>query len=142
MSRPAFGLLGIAIVLMMSSGPAVAEPPRFIDYLYVNASEGSASGGHVALRFGDQVFHFEHRPPGTLVLARCIRQVHDGGEAVTLDASGAEIVGPRTGPWRLSARVSANYCEAAIRKLDFHYKLAGIVQARSRLRKFNSADGP
>jgi len=69
-SRPAFGLLGIAILLVMSSGPAAAEPPRFIDYLYINASEGSASGGHVALRFGDQVFHFEHRPPGILVLAR------------------------------------------------------------------------
>jgi hypothetical protein len=69
-SRPAIGLLGIAIFLVMSSGPAVAEPPRFIDYLYINASEGSASGGHVALRFGDQVFHFEHRPPGILVLAR------------------------------------------------------------------------
>ena len=70
MSRPAFGLLGIAILLVMSSGPAAAEPPRFIDYLYINASEGSASGGHVALRFGDQVFHFEYRPPGILVLAR------------------------------------------------------------------------
>ena len=70
MRRPAFGLLGIAILLTMPSGPAAAEPPRFVDYLYINASEGSASGGHVALRFGDQVFHFEHRPPGLLVLAR------------------------------------------------------------------------
>lgn len=70
MSRSAFGLLGIAIFLVMSSGPAAAEPPRFIDYLYINASEGSASGGHVALGFGDQVFHFEYRPPGILVLAR------------------------------------------------------------------------
>jgi hypothetical protein len=69
-SRPAFGLLGVAILLVMSSGPAVAEPPRFIDYLYINASEGSASGGHAAVRFGDQVFHFEYRPPGILVLAR------------------------------------------------------------------------
>jgi hypothetical protein len=68
--RPAFGLLGIAILLAMSGRPAAAEPPRFVDYLYINASEGSASGGHVALRFGDQVFHFEHRAPGILVLAR------------------------------------------------------------------------
>jgi hypothetical protein len=68
--RPALGLLGIVILLAMSSGPAAAEPPRFVDYLYINASEGSASGGHVALRFGDQVFHFEHRPPGILIMAR------------------------------------------------------------------------
>ena len=70
MRRPAFGLLGFAILLAMSSGPAAAGPPRFLDYLYINASEGSAAGGHVGLRFGDQVFHFEHRPPGLLVLAR------------------------------------------------------------------------
>ncbi|HEY7540719.1 MAG TPA: hypothetical protein VIF11_11295 [Methylomirabilota bacterium] len=70
MRRSAFGLLGIAVLLAMSSGPAAGEPPRFVDYLYINASEGSASGGHVALRFGDEVFHFEHRPPGILVLAR------------------------------------------------------------------------
>ena len=69
MRRPAFGLLGFALFLAIASGPAAAEP-RFLDYLYINASEGSASGGHVALRFGDQVFHFEHRPPGLLVLAR------------------------------------------------------------------------
>ena len=69
MRRPVFGLLGFAVFLAMASGPAAAEP-RFLDYLYINASEGSAAGGHVALRFGDQVFHFEHRPPGLLVLAR------------------------------------------------------------------------
>ena len=38
----------------------MAEPPCFIDYLYVNASEGSASGGHVA----------RNRRPSTLRLRR------------------------------------------------------------------------
>jgi hypothetical protein len=64
------GALGIAVVLAMSSGPATAAPPRQIDYLYINASEGSAAGGHAALRFGEQIFHFEHRDPGIIVLAR------------------------------------------------------------------------
>jgi hypothetical protein len=64
------GALGIIVALVMSSGPATAAPPRQIEYLYINASEGSASGGHAALRFGDQVFHFEHRDPGIIVLAR------------------------------------------------------------------------
>jgi hypothetical protein len=64
------GALGITALLVMSSGPAIAAPPRQIDYLYINASEGSASGGHAAFRFGDQVFHFEHRDPGIIVLAR------------------------------------------------------------------------
>ena len=63
------GALGI-ILLVMSGGPAIAASSHQIDYLYINASEGSASGGHAALRFGDQVFHFEHRDPGIIVLAR------------------------------------------------------------------------
>jgi len=64
-------VLGITVALVMSSGPgAAAASPLAVEYLYINASEGSAAGGHAALRFGDQVFHFEHRPPGILVLAR------------------------------------------------------------------------
>ena len=75
MIRPARGALGFTLCLVMSSAPAAAEPARpadalYVDYLYINASEGSASGGHAALRFGDQVFHFEHREPGIIVLAR------------------------------------------------------------------------
>jgi hypothetical protein len=69
-TRLSRGALGITALLVMSSGPVTAAPPRQIDYLYINASEGSASGGHAALRFGDQVFHFEHRDPGIIVLAR------------------------------------------------------------------------
>ena len=70
MIRPTRGALGFTLLLVMSGGPATAAPSRQIDYLYINASEGSASGGHAALRFGDQVFHFEHRDPGIIVLAR------------------------------------------------------------------------
>lgn len=44
---------------------------RFIEYLYINASEGTASGGHAAIQFGDEVFHFQHVPPGLL---RAIRE--------------------------------------------------------------------
>jgi hypothetical protein len=69
LTRLTRGALGL-VVLAMSSAPATAAPSHQIDYLYINASEGSASGGHAALRFGDQVFHFEHRDPGIIVLAR------------------------------------------------------------------------
>jgi hypothetical protein len=30
------------------------------DYLYIEANEGDSSGGHVAIRFADQVYHFQH----------------------------------------------------------------------------------
>jgi len=43
---------------------------RFIDYLYIDANEGGSSGGHVAVRVDDDVFHFEYRRPGMLVLRR------------------------------------------------------------------------
>ncbi|PYM18843.1 MAG: hypothetical protein DMD78_26625 [Candidatus Rokuibacteriota bacterium] len=43
---------------------------RFIDYLYIDANEGGSSGGHVGLLVDDDVFHFEYRRPGMLVLRR------------------------------------------------------------------------
>jgi hypothetical protein len=49
---------------------AAAETARSVEYLYIEANEGGSSGGHVALRLGDEVFHFEHRSPGILVLGR------------------------------------------------------------------------
>ena len=48
---------------------------RHLDYLYMDASEGGGSGGHAALAVGDRVFHFEHRSPGLIVLAREPRDV-------------------------------------------------------------------
>ena len=57
---------GFAWLLAGSAGAAALQ----IDYLYVDASEGGGSGGHVALALGDRVFHFEHRAPGILRLAR------------------------------------------------------------------------
>lgn len=71
MIRLARYALAITVLLVLASAPATAAAPaRQVEYLYINASEGSASGGHAAIRFGDQVFHFEHRAPGILVLAR------------------------------------------------------------------------
>lgn len=39
------------------------------DYLYVEANEGSSSGGHAAIRFGTETYHFQNRD-GLLVLDR------------------------------------------------------------------------
>ena len=57
-----------AALLALAAPAAAAEPGRHIDYLYIEANEGGSSGGHVALGLGDEVFHFEHRSPGILVL--------------------------------------------------------------------------
>lgn len=39
---------------------ARASAPASFDYLHVRAHEGNASGGHVAIRFGDAVFDFQN----------------------------------------------------------------------------------
>ncbi|QJD30870.1 serine/threonine-protein kinase [Methylococcus geothermalis] len=41
-----------------------------IDYLYLDANEGQAAGGHAALRFGDEVYHFEYAEGGLIRAAR------------------------------------------------------------------------
>jgi len=42
----------------------------FVDYLYVEANEGDSSGGHVAISFGNETFHFQHESPGILRIQR------------------------------------------------------------------------
>jgi len=54
---------GLAGVLMLA---ALAAEAADIEYLYINAGEGSASGGHAALKLNDEVFHFQHVAPGWL----------------------------------------------------------------------------
>jgi hypothetical protein len=64
-------LLGLGAIFLAGLGLATAaESATGVEYLYVESNEGGSSGGHVALRLGDDVFHFEHRSPGVLVLGR------------------------------------------------------------------------
>ncbi len=46
-----------ALAALLLAGPAGA---RSLEYLYVEPNEGTASGGHVALRIGDRVHHYQH----------------------------------------------------------------------------------
>lgn len=48
----------IAFVGPASSG-AFGQPS--FDYLYIKANEGGSSGGHAAIRFGPNVYHFKNR---------------------------------------------------------------------------------
>ncbi len=52
------------------SGCRTALAARYIDYLYVEANEGDSSGGHAAIRFDDQTFHFQHENPGIIRISR------------------------------------------------------------------------
>jgi len=46
-----------------------AEAPATFDYLYIVANEGGSSGGHTAIRFGRDIYHFQNEN-GLLVLNR------------------------------------------------------------------------
>jgi hypothetical protein len=46
-----------------------------VNYLYINASEGTASGGHTALRFGKETYHFQRFPGGII---RLVKQASPG----------------------------------------------------------------
>ncbi|TXK94066.1 hypothetical protein BMR07_14595 [Methylococcaceae bacterium CS1] len=41
-----------------------------LQYLYINAREGVASGGHTALRFENETFHFQHHDGGIIRLMK------------------------------------------------------------------------
>ena len=69
--RPRRRSVLVAVALAWVSVVHAAEPKdSFVDFIYVDANEGSASGGHVALRLGDRTYHFGYRPPGLLRLDR------------------------------------------------------------------------
>jgi hypothetical protein len=64
---------GIAVAsafVLAASAAAEDTPSRTFEYLYVDANEGGSSGGHVAIRFGDEVYHYQHEEPGVLRLHR------------------------------------------------------------------------
>ncbi len=56
---PALAAAGAALLALPAS--AQAEPRQSVDYLYIQANEGSSSGGHAALRIGDWTYHFQHQ---------------------------------------------------------------------------------
>ena len=49
---------------------SAALPAKTLEYIYIDASEGSASGGHTALRFGKETFHFQHYDGGIIRLVK------------------------------------------------------------------------
>ncbi len=52
-------------------------PAKTLEYLYINASEGSASGGHIALRFDEETFHFQHYDGGIIRVVKDLNSDFD-----------------------------------------------------------------
>lgn len=64
-------MASVALLSTSATGfPGEAPQPPGFDFLYIESNVGTASGGHVALRIGDDVFHYQHAADGFLELAR------------------------------------------------------------------------
>ncbi|MBI1815391.1 MAG: hypothetical protein HYR72_10465 [Deltaproteobacteria bacterium] len=64
----ALGTLLALVLTPLSTGADTAA--CFVDYVYVEGNEGGSSGGHAAIRFGEETFHFQHDPSSVLRLHR------------------------------------------------------------------------
>ena len=53
-------LPALVVATVLAGAPGVRAATPCFDYVYVDASEGGASGGHTAIRFDDEVYHFQH----------------------------------------------------------------------------------
>ena len=61
-------LLCVLLSCLIASTAAATREKSF-DYLYIESNEGGSSGGHTAIRFGRDVYHFQSEK-GLLVLRR------------------------------------------------------------------------
>lgn len=66
----ALGWLPLFLVGFLASFGGKPARGAFLDYVYVDSNEGQASGGHVGLAFGGQIFHFQYRDGGFLLPVR------------------------------------------------------------------------
>ncbi|OAI06384.1 hypothetical protein A1353_09160 [Methylomonas methanica] len=65
-----FAKWALALSYCLWIAVAEADVSHHFEFLYIDANEGSASGGHAAIKFDRQVFHFQHIQPGLLRLYR------------------------------------------------------------------------
>lgn len=67
--RSVVALLGFLLACLIALTAVAATQDQSFDYLYIEANEGGSSGGHTAIRFGNDVYHFQNEA-GLLVLRR------------------------------------------------------------------------
>jgi hypothetical protein len=86
--------------LLAGSGPALAGEEARLSWIYVEANTGGSSGGHVALRVGETIYHIQQSPHGLYELHRdeweTFRHVYAGLQNRTLavaelDVSAADL---------------------------------------------------
>lgn len=64
----------VALMAALVIQPSAATAAGF-NYLYIEAGEGNSSGGHTAIQFGDDIYHYQHVDSG---LIRLFKQEQSG----------------------------------------------------------------
>lgn len=139
---------GLLLLWLGADAPARAES---FDYLYLEANDGSASGGHVALRFGDDVYHYQYADDATLRLVRepfdFFRYAYTVFQNRTIHLSRIEV-DPETYA-RLESRFNARHLIedeqfASLDRRRHDVELLGRVQRRleGRAAEQGAAQGP
>jgi hypothetical protein len=65
-----FLALSIALPAQLMASPAQSAAPRSIEYLTIDANEGTSAGGHAAIRFAERIYHFQNADGGHLRIFR------------------------------------------------------------------------
>ena len=60
----------ITSLLLIICSPSSAFAINIINYIYVESNEGNSSGGHAALQFNNDVFHYQYSDPGIIRLEK------------------------------------------------------------------------
>ena len=68
--KPVFINAALIALFLCSASASAAS----FEYLYVEANEGNSSGGHSAIQFGDEVYHYQHHDSGLIRLLRQDKQ--------------------------------------------------------------------
>jgi len=60
----------IISLLLITLTPTPVFAIHLINYIYVESSEGNSSGGHAALQFDNDIFHYQYSEPGIIRLEK------------------------------------------------------------------------
>ena len=50
--------------------PSYCLGAKKLGYLYIESSEGNSSGGHTAVQFGEDIYHYQYLDPGIIRLQK------------------------------------------------------------------------
>ncbi|MCK5191006.1 MAG: hypothetical protein KAR12_13220, partial [Methylococcales bacterium] len=60
----------IISLLLITLTPSPVFAIHLINYIYVESNEGNSSGGHAALQFDSDIFHYQYSEPGIIRLEK------------------------------------------------------------------------